>query len=112
MKDVFCGVCPIRAGAGIQNKILNYLALGIPCVTSDVGLEGIHAVNGRDLLVYEQSDHAAELIWKLYQDASLRATIAKNGRRFVEGAHDWSEIHNGIRENVRDVYAGEALTTQ
>src|SRR5262249_55576492 len=33
------GICPIRFGAGVQNKLLDYMALGLPSVTTAVGLE-------------------------------------------------------------------------
>jgi glycosyltransferase involved in cell wall biosynthesis len=100
---IFCGVCPVRAGAGIQSKILNYLALGIPCVTSDVGLEGLNAVDGRDLLVYRKPENAVDMILKLHGDSSLRNTLAENGRRYVEKAHDWKTIHASIREDVQEL---------
>jgi glycosyltransferase involved in cell wall biosynthesis len=97
---VFCGVCPLRAGAGIQNKILNYLALGIPCVTSRVGLEGLNAVDGSDLFVYEKPQDAAKLIANLHLNAALRKTTAAAGRRFVEQSHGWPQIHHRIRQEV------------
>jgi len=100
---VFCGVCPVRAGAGIQSKILNYLALGISCVTSEVGLEGLNAVDGRDLLVYKKPEDAVDLIMKLYGDSFFRNTMATNGRKYVEKAHNWKMIHRCIREDVSEL---------
>jgi glycosyltransferase involved in cell wall biosynthesis len=107
VNDVFCGVCPVRAGAGIQSKILNYLALGIPCVTSDVGLEGLNAVDGHDLLVYRKPEEAVDLILKLHESSSVRNTMAENGRRYVEKAHDWKSIHTSIREDVAELFAAK-----
>ena len=103
----FCGVCPVRAGAGIQSKILNYLALGIPCVTSDVGLEGLNAVDGRDLLVYRKTEDAVELILKLHENLTLRTELAKNGRRYVETGHDWKTIHASLREDVAGLFTAK-----
>jgi len=103
MSGVFCGVCPVRAASGIQNKILNYLALGVPCVTSDVGLEGLNAQNGRDLLVYQKPEEAVELILRLHGEPALRAEVATNGRAYVERAHDWKVIHRGIRRDVSEL---------
>ena len=103
VEDVFCGVCPLRAGAGIQNKILNYLALGIPCVTSEIGLEGLNAVDGRDLFVYRDPREAVKLICDLYDNQALRDTIAASGRRFVEQAHDWSAVHSLMRRDIAEL---------
>lgn len=98
--DAFCGVCSIRGGAGMQNKILNYLALGLPCITSEIGLGGIPGVNGRDLLVYRTVDQAAEAILRLHGDRDLRRTLAMNGRNFVE--------RNFALERVSGMMAREA----
>ena len=111
MKGVFCGVCPVRAASGIQNKILNYLALGVPCVTSDVGLEGLDAVDGRDLLVYRKPADAVELIFRLHKDSSLRERIATNGRKYVEESHDWKIIHRAIRKDVQELLASKLEST-
>jgi glycosyltransferase involved in cell wall biosynthesis len=96
----------VRGGSGTQNKILNYQALGIPCVTSRVGLEGLTAMDGADLLVYNDPAEAADLILKLHADANLREQIACAGRRYVERNHDWRAIHENIRREIDSIVAG------
>jgi len=81
---VFCGVCPVQAGAGIQNKVLNYLALGLPCIVSRVGVEGIDAEPGRDLLVFNDAEEAARQVLAVYYDSDLRTRLAFAGRKAVE----------------------------
>ena len=96
----FCGVCPVRGGAGIQNKVLNYMALGLPCVTSEIGLEGIPAADGRDLFVYRTPDEAIGLILRLHSDAGLRRESAANARRLIENKFDWARIYGEMRGEV------------
>jgi glycosyltransferase involved in cell wall biosynthesis len=96
----FCGVCPVRGGAGIQNKVLNYLALGLPTVTSQVGLEGLDATPGRDLLVYRNTEEAVEMILALHRGPETRARLAANGRALIERVHDWELIYSAIRSQI------------
>ena len=86
--NVFCGICPIRGGAGIQNKILNYFALGIPCVSSEIGTTGIDARPEQDFLTYRTTTEAVEQIVHLFQNESRRSEIAERGRTFVEEKYD------------------------
>lgn len=87
--DARIGLCPVRLGAGVQNKVLEYLALGLPVVTSAVGLEGLGAVPDRDLLVGDTPEAFARQVRRLADDPSLYRTLAANGRAFVEAAHGW-----------------------
>ncbi|MGA2560745.1 MAG: glycosyltransferase family 4 protein [Terracidiphilus sp.] len=99
VKDAFCGVCPIRAGAGIQNKVLEYLAMGLPCVTSSLGLGGIKARPGVELLEYHDPDEAAYQILMLLSDPELREKIALEGRDLVSRKYDWKNIEQEFTES-------------
>lgn len=92
----FCGVCPMRAAAGIQNKILEYLALGLPCVTSPLGLGGVEARPGEELLLYRDAEEAAEEILRLYHDPLLRIRLAHAGRDLVRRRYDWRNIYRSF----------------
>lgn len=84
------GVAPVRIGAGVQNKILEYMALGLPVVSSPLALEGLAAQPGRDLLVAERPAAYAEAIERLFRERSLAHALAKAGRAYVERHHSWS----------------------
>lgn len=90
VEQSFVGVCPMRIGAGVQNKILEYMALGLPCVSSSLGYEGLHAVAGRDLYVLDSPEEIADVIRALYTDRATHRLIALSGRKYVEQHHSWS----------------------
>ncbi|MGB8260547.1 MAG: glycosyltransferase family 4 protein [Terracidiphilus sp.] len=92
----FCGVCPVRAGAGIQNKVLEYLALGLPCVSSRVGLGGVEAEPGAEVLAYDTPEEAAAQILELHRDAGLRLRLAQAGRALVERRYDWQSVYRAF----------------
>jgi glycosyltransferase involved in cell wall biosynthesis len=106
VSGAFCAVCPMRAGAGIQNKILEYMALGLPCLTSRVGLEGINAIENEHLLVYDSVEEAAEKIIALHSDPSLRTKLARQGRALVEQFHDWNNLYPLFKASILDALNG------
>src|SRR6266702_8639153 len=92
----FCGVCPVRGGAGIQSKILEYFAMGLPCVSSMAGLSGVDAQPGRDLMAYRHPDEAARQILLLYSDPALRMKIAVAANALVRRKYDWKSAYKSF----------------
>lgn len=86
-KTVFCGVAPMRRGAGIQTKILDYLALGIPCVTTSIGYEGLQAKIGEEILVANTPDEIVNAIVSLKRNAEFRKDISMKGQLYVKDTH-------------------------
>lgn len=85
----YAGVAPMRLGAGVQNKVLEYMALGLASVVSDVGHEGLEAVPGVDLLIANKPDEIADALLKLWQDRTLRQSLARSAWGYVERSHAW-----------------------
>ena len=88
----FAAVCPMRIGAGVQNKVLEYMALGIPTVTSSLGLEGIAAKPGVEILVADDPSDYCDQLLALFSNPSLQSAISKRARLFVEDHHDWGAV--------------------
>lgn len=86
------GVCPIRLGAGIQNKVLEYMALGLPTVSTKIGLEGFSAKNGDELLVADEPPAFAAKVLSLLNDRNSARKIAEEARHFVESHHSWESV--------------------
>ena len=53
-------VCPLRMGAGLKNKVLEALAMGIPVVATPLSVDGIAVRDGESALIAEVDDIAAE----------------------------------------------------
>lgn len=88
--DAKIGVCPVRMAAGVQNKVLEYMSLGLPVVTSGIGLEGLGAVAERDLLVGNTPEEFCTQIIKILNDSDLLRELSLNGRQYVQSSHNWS----------------------
>ncbi len=85
-------VVPVRAGGGMRVRILEAFARAAPVVTTTVGLEGIDACPGEDVLVADTPEDFARSVINLLEDQELQERIASNGRRLVEKKYDWQVV--------------------
>lgn len=84
-------LCPVRIGAGMQTKILESLALGVPVITTPVGFEGLGAREGDGVLVGDTPEALAAAADRLLRDGTGRADLARRGRDFVERHYAWQD---------------------
>lgn len=103
VKDAFIGVCPMRIGAGVQNKILEYMALGLPTVTTSIGLEGIDAIPDIDLLIANTPQEFLQKIEYLYLNRQSALDIAYSARAFVEKHHQWDCMLHPLLDRIHQL---------
>lgn len=87
------GVVPLTSGSGTRLKIIEYLASGIPTVSTQIGAEGLPVDDGRDILIAQ--DARDELLRKtelLLEDKKLRQRLSENGKKLVIGKLDWNIV--------------------
>lgn len=82
-------VVPVRAGGGMRVRILEAFARGMPLVTTTVGLEGIAAVDGQEVIVRDDAETYARAVVELLNDPSTQAQLALAGRLLAEARYDW-----------------------
>lgn len=85
-------VVPVLTGGGMRVRILEALARGIPTVTTPVGLEGIEAQSGKEILIAEGVSQFAQAVLRLLSDPALKDTLSSKGRRLVEERYDWRVV--------------------
>lgn len=81
--------CLMRTGTGIKNKLLEAMACGLPAVASPLALQGLEARPGRDLLVADTPQQAADALVGLLRDDARVARLRLAGRAYVERHHAW-----------------------
>ncbi|MFC1923237.1 glycosyltransferase family 4 protein [Chloroflexota bacterium] len=85
-------VIPVRAGGGMRVRILEAFARGMPVVTTTVGLEGIKARPGEEILVEDDPAEFAQAAINLLEDEALGASLAEKGRSLAESHYDWQVV--------------------
>jgi glycosyltransferase involved in cell wall biosynthesis len=83
-------VCPLRTAWGVQNKVLEAMAMARPVVASPAAVEGLHVTVGEDLLQADTPEQFAAAILSLLTDAELRKRLGASARRRVEKHYTWS----------------------
>lgn len=100
LKDTIM-VVPINIGSGIRMKILEAAALGVPFVTTSVGVEGIPARNGEDCFIADTPEAFADAVVKL-RDEKLRKQFAENANRLVGERYTLEALKANRLEIYRD----------
>lgn len=82
-------VVPLRIARGVQNKVLEALAMGKAVVASPQALAGVQAKPGEHLLSAPTPTEWTDAVLRLLDDATLRRRLGSAGRVFVEEHHRW-----------------------
>lgn len=99
ISDAAVLVCPLRFAAGVQNKILQAMVLGVPVVTTMLGNEGIGAKFDKEILIADTEFDFAEKVIKILKDSKLRKKIGLNAQKFALKKFKW-DIFNQRFEKI------------
>jgi polysaccharide biosynthesis protein PslH len=90
LTDADVVVAPLRIARGIQNKVLEAMAMGRPVVASPQAFEGIDAEPGRDLIVADGPQAEADAVCALLTDRAQAEAIGAAARARVEARYAWA----------------------
>ena len=82
-------VAPMRVGTGLQNKLLEAMAMALPCVTTTLANNALGGQPGRDLMVENQPERLAATIVALLDAPDAASALARRGQEFAKSNFDW-----------------------
>lgn len=82
-------VAPLRIARGIQNKVLEAMAMAKPVVASTAAAEGIDAVDGEHLMVAQDAGEEAAMVSALLSDTDARLRLGAAARAHVMAHYGW-----------------------
>jgi glycosyltransferase involved in cell wall biosynthesis len=85
-------VSPMRYGVGIQNKVLEAMAMATPVISTPQAVSALQVRGGQDVLVAGAPQAMAEEVVHLLTDDTRRQYLGQAGRLYVETYHDWKAI--------------------
>ncbi|MFC4593670.1 TIGR03087 family PEP-CTERM/XrtA system glycosyltransferase [Sphingobium tyrosinilyticum] len=84
-------VAPLRIARGIQNKVLEAMAMARPVVASREAAEGIDASNGKHFLIAADPAEEVEKVAALLADPERAQRLGRAARARMEERYRWSE---------------------
>ena len=100
-------VAPMQIGTGLQNKLLEAMAMGMPCVTSDLANNAVGAAPNEAILIGHEPAEYATHILHLLDHAEERERLAGNALQFVHQAFDWDRAAERLDRLMFPLAAGE-----
>ena len=82
-------VAPLRMGRGVQNKLLEALAMGLPCVASTAARRGTAVADGEGMLATNEPREFARYVLDLLRNGGRRAEMARKARAAAEANYHW-----------------------
>jgi polysaccharide biosynthesis protein PslH len=91
-------VAPIFGGGGTRYKNFEAFASGLPVVTTSIGIRGIDAKNGEQVLIRDEPEEIASGAVELLTNTYLYKKLANNAGVMVRKKYDWNPIAMKLNE--------------
>ncbi len=98
-------VAPLRIARGLQNKVLEAMAMAKPVVATAKAFQGIDAQPGRDLLIGADAEGFAAAAVSLLSNRELAAQVGQYARTAVEQTYSWPDQMAGLDHVLAHIQA-------
>lgn len=96
-------IAPMTIGTGLQNKLLEAMAMKIPCITSALANQALGAAPEKEILTGETAGEFAQQVLRLLENPNQADAIAEAGHQFVKRHFDWEAATRKLEALMRGV---------
>lgn len=83
-------VAPLFIGTGLQNKLLEAMASGLPCISTPLVNQALAAVDGESILLANSPEAIVSKIEWVLEHPELAAKIGENGKTYIQSTYSWT----------------------
>jgi sugar transferase (PEP-CTERM/EpsH1 system associated) len=94
-------IAPMLISIGLQNKLLEAMAMQMPCITSTMANNALGAKSGIEILTADTPQQYAQHIITLLNDAPRSNEIASNGYKFATQNFSWDKSTKQLEELMK-----------
>jgi polysaccharide biosynthesis protein PslH len=93
-------VAPMQIGIGMQNKILEAMAMGLPVITTTLANNAIGAEHGKEIWIADTPEKVAEGISYLLNNTDLALRIGQNARNLMVNEFSWTKQNERLNRLI------------
>ena len=90
-------VVPLLSGSGMRAKILEAMALGRQVITTRVGLEGIGAEHGKEVLIADTLEEWQKAFQLCFEQLTLAPEMVHRARQFVHDQYHYRSVAKRLK---------------
>jgi len=94
-------LAPLFIGTGLQNKLLEAMAMRLPCITTSLVNNALNCVDGTTILLAENANEFISQVENLLNDQQLYEQISHNARNFVADNFNWNVSVGKLNEVLK-----------
>jgi glycosyltransferase involved in cell wall biosynthesis len=96
-------VVPLRYGAGMKGKVVETMSVGVPVVTTSIGIQGIDVKDGEHILKADNPQTFSNAIVKLLTDDELAVRLSYNSKKYVHEFLSPEVVEKNVLASIKKV---------
>ena len=101
MRDMYAKtniyIAPLFTGAGLQNKLLEAMSMGIPCIATRISNLSLRAAPSEEVIEVNNVKELSEGILNLLNNTGKRKELGQNGQQFVQNNYSWDTANQKLK---------------
>ncbi len=96
-------VMPVRIARGIQNKILEAMAMELPVVINEKLFQTLNCPDADSIFIYRDAEHLKQIILANFNNDQILFSMGRNLRKFVLENYHWETNLSQMKEQIKSI---------